>query len=243
LGLSTDFNAYDAKTNSLQDFIGATTNLHSNFTFALYYEASPRMDLSLGASFMHFSNGRTFTPQKGINLFGLNLAAAYHYNPIKNFTKHVDPDYSPPFRPDFIVAEKSPFKGHHEFIIMESIGTVQADPGEWKDENGNVDTTGVEGPSYMTNSFTLEYAYQFARKLKVVGGMDFFYDGSVENSYDYKLPQDVDYFDKSVIGWHIGGHYLIERVTFMFNYGRYLYKPFEQRGMVHASRWKNRYQR
>lgn len=230
LGLSSDFNAYDSETNSNQDFIGATTNLHANLTLALYYELSDRIDISLGASFMHFSNGRTFTPQRGINLFGLNLSSAYHFNPIKNYTKHVDPNYQPPIRPEFIVAEKSPFKGHHEFIFMGSIGTVQAEPGEWKDEYGVVDTTGTEGPRYMTNSITAEYAYQFARKLKAVGGLDMFYDGSVENNYDDILPQNTTFSDKSFYGYHVGFHYLIERVSVIFNYGRYIHKPFEQRG-------------
>lgn len=230
LGLSTDFNAYDVETNSLQDFIGATTNLHSNFTIAFYYAVSQRMDLSLGASFMHFSNGRTFTPQKGINLFGLNLAAAYHYNPIKNYTKLVDPEYQPALRPEFIEAPKSAFDPHHELIAMGSFGTVQAEPGEWKHPDGRVDTTGTEGPRYMTSSFTVEYAYQFTRKLKAVVGLDAFFDGSLENNYDNTPPGNVTGGEKVFYGWHVGGHYLIERVSFIFNYGRYIHKPFDQRG-------------
>lgn len=230
IGLSTDFNAYDSESNPNQDFIGATTNLHFNYTLAFYYELSDRIDISLGASFMHFSNGRMFTPQRGINLFGLNLSSAYHFNPIKNYTKHVDPTYQPPLRPEFIITENSPFKGHHEFTFMGSIGTVQAEPGEWKDEYGVKDTSGTVGPRYMVNTITAEYAYQFAKKLKAVGGLDMFYDGSIENNYDNILPQNTTYSDKSFYGYHVGFHYLIERVSLIFNYGRYIYKPFEQRG-------------
>jgi len=230
IGISTDFNPYDSETNPTQNYIGASQNLHSNFTLQLYYELSQRMDLALGLSFMHFSNGRTFTPQKGINLIGLNLSTAYHFNPVKNFTKHVDPDYQPAIRPTFIKEEKPAFKPHHEFIVMGSIGTVQAMPGDFKDELGQVDTTGAKGPRYMTNSITAEYAYQFARKLKVVGGLDMFYDGSVEYLYDDILPQDTKFKDKSFYGAHVGFHYLIERVSFIFNYGRYIHKPFPQRG-------------
>ena len=230
IGLSYDFNPYDPETNPYQNLIGAKANLHANFTMAMYYAVSERVDLSLGASFMHFSNGRMFTPQRGINLVGLNLATAYNFNPVKNYTKNVRPEYQPPIRPEFVVAEKSPFKGHHEFILMASIGTVQAEPGEWKDELGKIDTTGIKGPRYVTNSYTAEYAYQFARKLKFVAGMDMFYDGSVENNYDDKLPQNTTFGDKAFYGYHIGGHYLIERITVVFNLGSYLYKPFPQRG-------------
>jgi len=230
IGLSTDFNAYDPETNPHQKFIGATTNLHFNYSLAFYYPVSERIDISLGFSFMHFSNGKMFTPQKGINLFGLNLSSAYHYNPIKNFTKNVNPDYQPAIRPEFIVAEKSPFKKHHELIFMESIGTVQSDPGKFKDEYGVIDTTGAKGPRYFVNSITAEYAYQFARKLKLIGGFDFFYDASVENNYDNILPQNTKFADKTFYAWHVGVHYLIERVSLIGNYGHYIYKPFPQRG-------------
>lgn len=229
LGISHDFKPYDAEDNNLQYLIGASNNLHFNLSFQLYWEVSQRMDVGLGLGMWHFSNGRSFTPQRGINLVGLNLNTAYHFNPIKNYTKYVDPNYQPPIRPDFIVAEKSPFKGHHELIFMEAVGTVQSEPGEFKDEHGVIDSTGAEGPRYMTNSFTVEYAYQFARKLKVVGGLDMFYDGSLEQSYNAP-PQNVTTQQKIFYGYHIGFHYLIERFSFIANYGRHIYKPFEQRG-------------
>lgn len=229
LGISHDFKPYDAVDNEFQYLIGASNNLHFNLSFQLYWEVSQRMDVGLGLGLWHFSNGRSFTPQRGINLVGLNLNTAYHFNPIKNYTKHVDPDYQPPIRPEFIVAEKSPFKGHHELIFMEAVGTVQSEPGEFKDENGVIDTTGAEGPRYYTNSFTVEYAYQFARKLKAVAGFDMFYDGSLEQNYDVP-PQDVTTQQKVFYAYHIGFHYLIERFSFVANYGRYIYKPFDQRG-------------
>jgi hypothetical protein len=230
LGLATDFKPYNSETNPYQNYIGAKTNLHFNMSLAYYHEISNRMDLSFGFNFMHFSNGRSFTPQKGINLFGVNLSTAYNFNPVKNYTREKDPGYQPQIRPEFIQAEKAPFKGHHEFILMGSIGTVQAEPGEWKNEWGETDTLGLEGPRYVTNSFVAEYAYQFARKLKVVGGVDLFFDGSLENNYDNTFPQNVGFKDKVFYAYHIGGHYLIERFSFIFNIGSYIYKPFPQRG-------------
>lgn len=230
MGLSTNFKTYDAETNNTQIFIGATTNLHFNFTLALYYKLSERMDISFGASFLHFSNGDMFTPQKGLDIISFNLSSAYHFNPIKNFTKHVNPSYQPAIRPELVVVEKSPFKGHHEFVIMASAGTIQAEPDEWKNEDGELDTLGNVGPRYLTNSFTAEYAYQFAPKLKAVAGLDIFYDGSLENSYDDILPQNTTAHEKFFYGYHAGAHYLIERVGFMLTYGRYIYKPFKQRG-------------
>lgn len=230
IGLSTDFNAYDSELNPDQIFIGATTNLHSNFTLQLYYELTERIDLALGLSLFHFSNGKMFTPQKGINLIGFNLSTSYHFNPVKNYTKHVVPNFQPSIRPTFVKKEISRFKGIHELSFMGSIGTVQVDPGEWRHEDGKLDTTNRTGPRYLTNSFSVDYGYQFPHRLKYVAGLDIFVDNSAENLYDSILPKDVTFGKKTFYGGHIGFHYVIERITVVFNYGRYLHKPFKQRG-------------
>lgn len=230
IGLSYDFNPYDPDYNQLQDVIASRVNLHFCFNLALNYKLSDRIDLNFGSELIHFSNGRTFSPQKGINLIGLNIGAAYHFNPVKNFTSKIDPEYYPPLRPEFITAEKSVFNPHHELQFTTSFGTVQARPGDFKDENGLQDTTGATGPRYMTSTLSAEYGYQFARKIKFVTGIDFFYDGSAEYLYKDILPQNTTFNEKAFYGQHVGFHYLIERFAFMYNIGWYLYKPFQQRG-------------
>lgn len=233
IGLSYDFKPYDAVDNPQQDVIGATTNLHFNLSLILYYQLTERLDISLGTGLTHFSNGRMFTPQKGINLMGISIGAAYHFNPIKNYTKHVDPDYQPPIRPEFISTEIPKFKKRHELQLMASLGTVQAEPGEAKqqDSQERLDTTSLEkGPRYGVSSVSLDYAYQTGHKFKVVAGLDFFYDGSAEFLYDDINPEDTDFSHKAFYGWHLGFNYLIERITFVGNVGWYIHKPFEQRG-------------
>jgi hypothetical protein len=195
-----------------------------------YYQLSKRWDLSLGYTLSHFSNGRSFTPQKGINLFGFNLGTAYNFNPIKNYTRHIAPDYQPPIRPDFVVKELNEFKKRHELQFTATIGTVQAEPGEFKDELGERDTTGAKGPRYITSTLSLEYAWHFSRRVKAVTGLDAFFDGSAEYLYDDILPGDAGFSEKAFYGAHLGFHYLIERFTFLYNVGWYLHKPFPQRG-------------
>lgn len=230
IGLSTDFEAYDSERNPDQIFIGATTNLHSNFTLQLYYEWTKRMDLAVGLSFLHFSNGKMFTPQKGINLIGLNLSSAYHFNPVKNYTKHVVPAYQPAVRPTLVDEDIAAYDGFHEISFMGGLGTVQSDPGEWRHEDGRLDTTNVTGPRYLTGSFTADYGYRFSHRLKGVAGLDMFIDNSARNLYPDVLPKNVTFGQKVFFGGHVGFHYVIERITFMYNYGRYIHKPFEPRG-------------
>lgn len=230
LGLSYDFKPYDPEINKFQDVIGARTNLHFCLNLLFSYRISQRMDIGLGYALMHFSNGRSFTPQKGINLMGFNISTAYHFNPIKNYTKYIDPDYQPPIRPEFVVNELPEFNPYHELQLTATVGTVQAEPGEFKNELGEIDTTGAKGPRYMTSTWSLEYAYRLARKFKTVAGFDAFYDGSAEYLYDDLLPQNTGFSDKSFYGAHVGFHYLIERFAFLYNFGVYLQKPFPQRG-------------
>ncbi|MCY1723018.1 acyloxyacyl hydrolase [Prolixibacteraceae bacterium Z1-6] len=230
LGLSTDFNKYDADNNSEQIFIGATTNLHSNFGLQLYRPVSERMDMGLGLSFFHFSNGKMFSPNKGINLLALNLSASYHYNPVKRFTKSVNRDYLPALRPTFVDKALPEFQPYHEVSFMGSVGTVQPGPGRWRHEDGILDTTTAVGPRYFVNTYSVDYAYCLSHHVKFAGGLDLFYDGSTENNYDDILPQDTKLRHRTFYGVHVGFHYLVERMSFIFNYGRYVYKPFSERG-------------
>lgn len=230
LGISTDFIAYNSNTNPNQIFIGASTNLHSNFNLQLYYELSERTDISLGLSFIHFSNGKIYTPNKGLNVIGLNLSTTYHFNPVKNFTKHADPNFQTHLRPTFVQKEIPTFKDIHELSIMGSFGSVQSYPKEWKHEDGMLDTTYVTGPRYLNHSFSVDYGYQFAHRLKVTVGLDMFIDNSAVNLYDDILPKDVNFSKKTFYGGHIGFQYIIERIVILYNFGRYIYKPFDSRG-------------
>jgi hypothetical protein len=161
---------------------------------------------------------------------GFNISTAYHFNPMKNYTKFIAPEYQPPIRPEFVVNELQEFNPNHELQLTATVGTVQAEPGEFKDEFGEVDTTGAEGPRYVTSTWSFEYAYRFGRRIKAVTGFDAFYDGSAEYLYDDLLPQETGFREKSFYGAHVGFHYLIERFTFLYNFGVYLDKPFPQRG-------------
>ena len=226
IGLSTAFHAYDPESNPDQTIIGATTNLHSGLSLELYYQLSRRLDLALGLSFMHFSNGKIYTPQQGINLFGFNLSSVYHYDPHPRKRKNEEKI----LRPDFIKSEIESFKPVSEWSVMGSIGTVQVDPGMWKHNNGDLDTTKNLGPRYFTNSISVDYAHQRWQKWKLAAGVDFFFDRSAVHLYPNKLPDEVGYSGKAFYGAHIGLHYCVGRVSALFNYGRYIYKPFDERG-------------
>jgi hypothetical protein len=100
---------HNTEDNPTQDVVGSSVNLYFNFSLLLNFKLSERPDLSLSTGMTHFSNGRTYTPQKGINTLGLAIGLKYNINPIKNYTKAVDPDYKPTIRPTFIVSDYRQF--------------------------------------------------------------------------------------------------------------------------------------
>jgi hypothetical protein len=226
LGLATAFHKYDPESNPEQNIIGSKTNLHAHLTLELYYKLSERIDMALGLGFIHYSSGRLSTPQKGLNMIGFNASSAYHIGPVSN-SNSMDLNYH---RPTFYQREISRFEPFSEISIMGSLGLVQAEPGYWKHPNGDMDTTSNQGPRYFTNSASVDYAYQFSYKFKVMTGLDFFYDRSVVNYYENQRPDELRFSDKAFYGAHLGLQYVVGKISLMFHYGRYLYKPFEERG-------------
>ena len=229
IGLSYDFVPYDAENNPTNDVIGSRVNLYFNGNLSLMAQLSERYDMSLGFNFFHFSNGRSNTPQRGINMGGLNLGLKYNFNAVKGHTKLVRPDYQPPVRPTYIEAPKPPINRFGEVQFLVSVGTVETEPGEAKTETGERDTTSLQ-KRYYTSTNSVDYAYLLLRKLKIHTGLDFMYDGSMENYIDGKAPQDVDFGGKFLFGYHFGFQYLIERFTFYYSLGFYGYKESESRG-------------
>jgi hypothetical protein len=228
IGLSYDFNPYDAAENDLNKFIGSKVNLYFNGNMMLYYQVDENIDLSIGLNFIHFSNGRSSTPQRGINLMGLNIGAKYNFNPMKSYTQYARPDYRPPVRPEFVVAPKPPIKRYGELQFLASVGTVETEPGETKAEDGSYDS--ISQQRYTTSTFSLEYAYLVTRTLKLHTGFDAMFDGSMENYHDNVAPGDVDFAGKFMAGYHVGFQYLIERFSFYYALGWYLYKESPSRG-------------
>jgi len=228
IGLSYDFVPYDAETNPTSHVIGSRVNLYFNGNLLLYYRVDENIDVSAGLNFLHFSNGRSNTPQRGVNLMGVNIGAKYNFNPMKNFTKHTDPDRRLAVRPEFVQAPKPPLKRFGEIQLMASIGTVETEPGDTKAPDGSFDS--INQKRYTTSTVSAEYAFLVGRRVKLHTGFDAMYDGSWENYHDGKIPSEVDFAGKTMLGYHIGFQYLIERFAFYYSLGWYLYKEAPARG-------------
>ena len=100
-GFAYDLNAYDPITNPYNDAVGSKILFYFDFDFAGNHKISQRMDLNYGLHLTHFSNGRTRTPNLGVNMLGLDLGLRYYFNPMRPYVKASGMDFEPPIRPTF----------------------------------------------------------------------------------------------------------------------------------------------
>jgi hypothetical protein len=102
VGIAYDFNNFDPVSNPANDVIGSQVNVHLNVGVWGQYMISERLDATLGLDFTHNSNGSTRTPNLGLNMYGPVVGLRYNFNPVRNYTKHIDPAYQPNLRPEFV---------------------------------------------------------------------------------------------------------------------------------------------
>ena len=75
LGLAAGWNPYDSNDNRENRVIGSHVTAYIDADVYLKYRLSDRVDLDLGLSFTHFSNGNTAMPNSGLNTLGARLGA------------------------------------------------------------------------------------------------------------------------------------------------------------------------
>lgn len=208
VGLSYHFNAYDPESNPNQQVIGSSENVFFDLAFEGMFYLSPRFDLAFGADFFHFSNGRTRTPQYGMNLVALNTKLRYNFRPR---VKKSGVDKTLPIRPELIEHPPMVFSPRWEFYLYGNIGT--ATPRKYWD---------YRDVYYTMVSFGVDAARHYNMFGKLGLGLDVTYDESItEIMYDFDgtLPKGVPASEKYVFGLHLGHEYMVQRWTVVTQVG------------------------
>ena len=204
-GLAYGFNPSDDQNNPTNDVIGARKNVYFHAKVFAEYQVSRRMDLGLGLGMNHFSNGATAMPNKGINLLNLTLAARYHFNPIKNYTKHIDPEYQPNVRPEFIKNTIPKTIHRHEMSIYYAAGG-KAYPVESGDN-----------PIYFISALAVDYHYKYHHIAKIGLGIDYFYEAARRQYHE-----DPTFSDLTYVGVHLSHILYFSNLALVFEPGVYL---------------------
>jgi hypothetical protein len=219
IGLTYDLVQYNAETNPLNDAIGSSTTVYFNINLGGNYKLSEAYDLTYGLDLTHFSNGRTFSPNYGLNMAGLNVGLRYHYNPAGRFIRDLDPSFDVRLRPVFNNRPLRPKSDYKEssWLVYYGIGTVEH---ERKTIEGGM-------VRYMTWSLFTDYARRYSRMGSYTIGVDLFYDGSVRELYyeDPEVAEITDPVDMMSAGIHFGHALHIYKVNVETQFGFYFYEP------------------
>ncbi|WP_136481950.1 acyloxyacyl hydrolase [Cognatitamlana onchidii] len=205
LGLTYNLNPFNPETNPLNDAIGSRISVYFSLHFGGAYKVNRDIDFLYGIDFTHFSNGRTYMPNYGLNLFGFNLGMRYNFNALQN--KHDKNLYTTnvlPSRFQRSVRPKSPKNAFgNSMDIYAAIGTTQ------NDEDA--------GTSNRYGNFTgsIDYRHYFNKMHGASIGLDFMIDGSLAAEY----PDSGDHF---LLGAHAGYDFMFWKLDVRVQAGTYL---------------------
>lgn len=216
VGAAFGFKAYDPETNPDQKAIGASLNLLFQPNLNLGFKLNKRFDIAFQAGLTHYSDGRSRTPNKGVNLLGVGFKTVYN---IKPFYKNKKDASHLPDRPQnikFIIP-----KHKNYFELMASIGagfTGSFDDFENKDDI-----------YYAAGALSIDGAYKYGHNGRFGIGIDMFYDASLIEEYEPVENQEVPLKQQTYAGIHISHEFLIHRFAVITQYGR-TFKEIPGRG-------------
>lgn len=177
IGLTYDLKPYDSQENPLNDAIGSNISVYFNLNFGGRLWVSREMDFTYGFDLTHFSNGRTFTPNFGLNMAGLNIGMLYYFNRAQKYADNsLRPETILEVRPTLPPTSEVIRNSHFYFSLYQAIGTTQ-----------NFGAT--DGARYFNASTSIEAVYKHSMKHSWLVGFDVLYDGSLQPDYPEKSEQ------------------------------------------------------
>ena len=202
LGITYKLNPYDKEINPLNDAIGARAAVYFNIDLGFTYKWTRELDLLYGVDFSHFSNGSTFKPNSGLNLYGFNAGLRYHYNAAQ-VRKNKDPYANEVLSARF----KRPLRSPRDKTKSSAISFYTA--------GGIAQSESMAGSNKVLGTFTgiIDYEHQFNEMNGINAGIDFLYD----SRFQQRTPSD-----RWLTGLHAGYDFSFYRFTIRFQVGTYL---------------------
>ena len=207
-GISYDFYPYDSISNPSQTVIGSKYNVFFNPGLESTFSLSARIDFSVGVNFVHYSNGRMRTPQRGMNLAGLSGKLRYNFRP---YTKRHNVQRDLPIRPVNIDHGKMkiPMRWELAMHLSSSYATAKH-------------YTELKNTHFWISTLGVDVARHYTYFSKIALGLDLFYDGSIVEDYyiiDGIEFEDVNEGEKFVFGAHFGHEFMIYRWSIVMQLG------------------------
>lgn len=199
LGLS-HFNTYHHPENNPENrFIGTPLNVHFNMNYSWLFYVNDHISLAPGFSFTHFSNGAYKKPNRGLNLFDVNMALRYR---LDRDDRAGTPLEKSDERPD--VRENILF-------LTYSLGMMQRDIGD---------------PMYRARTLSLNQTLRRSLRARWGIGFDLFYDDHAKEQIR-QTKEETTVTDYTRIGGFASCDVVINRLSVMFNLGTYFYYGYD----------------
>lgn len=201
LGLAYNWKPYDQYTNPEQKVIGSAVTSFVGIGLQYEFKVSDRMDATFGINLNHFSNGRIRSPNRGLNLYGINTSIRCRLGSLR------DKSSDAIFKAQKRIIE--PFQPMFEFYAVVSAGAVTT----FQDIN-------YRGLYYRAASITFDAARHYGHSGKYGLGFDWSYDESLKVLYQNDYPSgDVPSNFLNWTGVHLSHEYMIHRWTLITQAG------------------------
>lgn len=202
LGLTYKFKPYDSEENPLNEAIGARAAVYFNLNFGFTYKWTREVDILYGLDFTHFSNGSTYKPNNGLNLYGFNLGMRYNYNRTQLL------ENNDPYTTEVLPARfKRPLRSATDLTSGKAISVYFA--------GGLAQNDDLIGRDIVMGTFTavVDYEHYFNERHSVAGGLDLFYDNRF---------RDRKASDRWLTGIHAGYAFSFFKFDVKMQIGTYL---------------------
>ena len=199
LGLAWFNNPYDYHKNPYNTLTGSHLNLFIGFEAFLNVSLSHNMDLKVGLSFIHSSNGKLSEPNDGLNYYGPNFGIKYHFNKERLiFKEQIIPD----------------FEQKEEILLWTSAATQQKELDTGDLSRGVYYGIGVIGSLWQK---------QISLLSSIGGGLDISYEG-LTDAKDGLEPSDFKFYQKILFSIFFSYQLSVDRFDLYIQPGFYLHK-------------------
>lgn len=201
-GLTYKLVPYNKETNPVNTAIGARMAVYFNLDFGYTYKWTREIDLIYGFDFTHFSNGSTYQPNSGLNLYGITLGMRYNYNREQSRLPS-----------DFYLGDPLPARFNRP-LSSEGLALKQNSIAIYL-AGGAAQNKDLAGTKTLKGTFTAiaDYEHRFTEKHGMVVGADLFFDNRLINE---ARP------DRWIVGVHTGYDFFFHRFVVKMQFGTYL---------------------
>ena len=189
---------FDVNTNHLNRAIGSKTNLYINLSIDGKIRLFPRSELVIGTAATHFSNGKTKSPNYGINAGSFSLGLNYIFN-------------------NDAAIQQAP---EMPAVVNRYVQSLIYSAGSKVYDN-------LSGKKYFVTSVAYNLERFISLKRKIGLGADFSYDGSISEALAGEDGIPVKKFDKLLrFGLHASYAIQYKQLIMGIQVGYYLYSKY-----------------